>query len=196
MRELKRKLRALQEQNSVTTVGTNRSQPVLDSQALQGRISKLKSNLKARRERRPQAGASSITRLRDEVRVVGSGLDRLGSQIERLGTDIALIQDVGFMIDAAEQQLIDYQAKFTAAPIRQDAVELINVEIVERATTPVPSGLPNLLHLLAATVAALAAGLLAALMRQFLGGQIRSAAQVEEILALPVYGSLGKYHPS
>ncbi|MCH8111905.1 MAG: hypothetical protein IH905_08120 [Proteobacteria bacterium] len=194
--ELKSDLNALQEQNSVTTIGTNRSQPVLDSQDLQGRISELKSDLQARRERPPQADTSSITRLRDEVRVVGSGLERLGSQIERLGSEIALTQNLGFMIDAAEQQLIDYQAKFAAAPIRQDAIELINVEIVERATNPVPSALPNLLHLLAAAVAALAAGLLAALLRQFLGGQIRSAAQVEEILALPVYGSLGKYHPT
>ncbi len=194
--ELKSELNALQEQNSVTTIGTNRSQPVLDSQDLQGRISELKSDLQARRERPPQADTSSITRLRDEVRVVGSGLERLGSQIDRLGTEIALTQNLGFMIDAAEQQLIDYQAKFAAAPIRQDAIELINVEIVERATNPVPSALPNLLHLLAAAVAALVAGLLAALLRQFLGGQIRSAAQVEEILALPVYGSLGKYHPT
>lgn len=196
LRQRHARLNALQEQNSVTAIGENRSQLVLDSKALQARISELKSELQGRRERPGQAGAPSITSLRDEVRVVGSGLERLGSKIDRLGTEIALTQNLGFMIDAAEQQLIDYQAKFAAAPIRQDAIELINVEIVERATDPVPSELPNLLHLFAAAVAALAAGLLAALLRQYLGGQIRSAAQVEEILALPVYGSLGKYHPS
>ena len=194
--ELKSDLNALQEQNSVTRTGTNGSQPVLDSKALQARISELKSNLQGRRERSDQAGVSQITRLRDEVRVVGSGLERLGSQIDRLGTEIALTQNLGFMIDAAEQQLIDYQAKFAAAPIGQDPIDLINVEIVQHATIPVPAGLPNLLHLLAAVLAALTAGLLAALLRQVLGGQIRSAAQVEDILALPVYGSLGKYHPS
>lgn len=196
LRQRHARLNAMQEQNSVTAIGENRSQLVLDSKALQARISELKSELQGRRERPGQAGAPSITSLRDEVRVVGSGLERLGSKIDRLGTEIALTQNLGFMIDAAEQQLIDYQAKFAAAPIRQDAIELINVEIVERATDPVPSELPNLLHLFAAAVAALAAGLLAALLRQYLGGQIRSAAQVEEILALPVYGSLGKYHPS
>ena len=196
LRQRHARLNALQEKNSVTAIGANRSRLVLDSKALRARISELKSDLQGRRERPEQPGASSITRLRDEVRVVGSGLERLGNQIDRLGTEIALTQDLGFMIDAAEQRLIDYQAKFAAAPIRQDAIELINVEILERATNPVPSGLPNLLHMLAAAVAALAAGLLVALLRQFLGGQIRSAAQVEEILALPVYGSLGKYHPS
>ncbi len=196
LRQRHARLNSLQEENSVSAIGATRSQLVLDSKALRVRISELKSDLRARRDRPEQADPSSITRLRDEVRVVDSGLERLGSQIDRLGTEIALTQNLGFMIDAAEEQLIDYQAKFAAAPTGQSAIELINVEIVERATNPVPSALPKLLHLLAAALAALAAGLVAALLRQYLGGQIRSAAQVEDILALPVYGSLGRYHPS
>ena len=196
LRQRHARLNALQEQNSVTAIGANRSRLVLESKALRARIAELKSDLQGRRERPEQTGAPSIARLRDEVRAVGSGLERLGSQIDRLGTEIALTQNLGVMIDAAEQQLTEYQAKFAAAPISQDAIELINVEFVERATNPAPSGLPKLSFLLAAAVTALAAGLLAALLRQFLGGQIRSAAQVEEILALPVYGSLGKYQPS
>ena len=196
LRQRHARLNALQEQNSVTAIGANRSRLVLESKALRTRIAELKSDLQGRRERPEQTGAPSIARLRDEVRAVGSGLERLGSQIDRLGTEIALTQNLGVMIDAAEQQLTEYQAKFAAAPISQDAIELINVEFVERATNPAPSGLPKLSFLLAAAVTALAAGLLAALLRQFLGGQIRSAAQVEEILALPVYGSLGKYQPS
>ena len=193
--ELKSELHALKEHISKTTIEPSESQPILDSQALQGRISKLKSDLQARRELPPQADTTSISRLRDEVLVVGSGLERLGSQIDRLGTEVTLTQNLGFMIDAAEQQLIDYQAKFAAAPAEQGAIELINVEIIEHATYPVPSELPDLRHMLAAAAAALLASLLAALLRQFLGGQIRSAAQVQEILALPVYGSVGKYNP-
>lgn len=195
LRQRHAQLNALQEQNSVTAIGANRSQLVLDSKALQARISELKNDLQGRRAQAAEADAPPINSLRDEVRVVGSGLERLESQIDRLGSEVALTQNLGFMIDSLEQQMIDYQAKFAAAPTSQGTVELINVEIVEHATNPVPSKFPNLRQMFAAVVAALAAGLLAAFLRQFLGGQIRSSAQVEDILALPVYGSVGKYHP-
>ncbi|MCH8183546.1 MAG: hypothetical protein IID55_10225, partial [Proteobacteria bacterium] len=117
LRQRHARLNALQEQNSVTAIGANRSRLVLESKALRARIAELKSDLQGRRERPEQTGAPSIARLRDEVRAVGSGLERLGSQIDRLGTEIALTQNLGVMIDAAEQQLTEYQAKFAAAPI-------------------------------------------------------------------------------
>lgn len=196
LRQRHAQLNALRGENPVTAIGEDRSRLVLDSKALRTRIAELKRDLQSRRDQPEQVSASSISRLRDEVRVVGSGLERLGSQIDRLGSEIELTQNLGFMIDTAEQQLIDYQAKFAAAPVRPGAIELINVEVVQRATDPVASRFPNLRYLFVAAFIALAAGLLAAFLRQILGGQIRSAAQVEEILALPVYGTLGKYQPS
>lgn len=185
------RLNSLLTQNSVTTIGENRSQLVLDSKALQGRIAELKGDLELRRE--GEGRGTSIARLRDEVMVVGSGLEQLEVHIDRLGTEVALTQNLGLLIGAIEQQFIDYQARFVAAVPEQGTVELINVEIIEPATNPVPGLRLGALHVLSVIAAALAAGILAAILRQFLSGQIRSAAQVEEILGLPAYGSVGKY---
>lgn len=182
-------------ENSLNAITQSREQLVTERGDLRSRLLTTGNGLRERLTRFSERHAS-VTLLRQEIGAIEQGLSRINSELQRLETNESTVKDMAVLIDSLEDTLVNYQTKLEEARVRESANEgLINVRVVEYAAQPELPKNSRISLLLAGALGAFFVGLLAAALRQYLDRNIREDRQVEEILALPVYGSVGEYRP-
>ena len=188
-------LDSFRQKNSLNAVTENKEQLVEEAGALRFKLSETETELRERLTRFAERHPSVIL-LRQEISATKVELATARKELQRLETEEAKTRDMQVRIETLEANYVNYQEKLEEAKVRESATQgLINVRVVEYATVPEAPKSSRLSRLIMGAIGSLLVGLLIASLRQYLDRAIRSEEQVEKILSLPVYGSVGKYRP-